>query len=371
MGADPHILFLYGNDEYAIARRLREFASMFTNASEAEMNTAHVDARTMTEDQWVNAVNSMPFLAKQRLVILENPSGRFGRSKPKRGDAAEADKQDGTAEPAGPQAEATPAAEAREKFLRSLLGIPPTTQLVIWEPVEIRYQWNPARRQHELKEPQHWLITWMKKQGLGLERFALPRADEMPGWIIKYARAQGGEIAVTAASRLADMVGTDTRQAAQEVTKLLTYVNWSRPVTAADVETLSPLTAAPDVFKMVDALATGNGKLAQRLLHRLLEFQDPFSTWGMIVRQFRYLVVAREVIDAGGGEPEAIRALGEAEGKPVQLFVARNALGQARGFTMPKLEIIYHRLLEIDEGAKTGRMPLDLALDVLVAELAG
>ena len=220
-----------------------------------------------------------------------------------------------------------------------------------------------TRAGQEQEDLKHWLVKWLKQHGFGLERHGLPVAAEMPGWIRQYAKAQGGEIAGAAASRLADLVGSDTRQAAQEVTKLLTYVNWSRPVSAADVEALSPLTAAPDVFAMVDALAAGDGRKAQRLLHRLMEFQDVFSTWGMIIRQFRLLLLAREVLDNRGGEAEAMKALG------VQPFVARKALNQARGFNMPRLEMIYHRLLEIDEGAKTGRMPLDVALDLLVAEL--
>ena len=37
---------------------------------------------------------------------------------------------------------------------------------------------------------------------------------------------------------------------------------------------------------------------------------------------------------------------------------------------MPALESIYHKLLEIDKGAKTSQVPLDLALDTLVVSLA-
>ena len=66
------------------------------------------------------------------------------------------------------------------------------------------------------------------------------------------------------------MVGADTRQAAQEISKLLAYVNWARPIKVADVEAVSIVTAEPDIFAMVDALASGNGKSAQRLLHRLV-----------------------------------------------------------------------------------------------------
>ncbi|MFH1183803.1 MAG: DNA polymerase III subunit delta [Chloroflexota bacterium] len=360
MVASSNILFLYGDDEYAIARRLREFTSIFADASEAQMNTAHLDARTMTENDWVNAVNALPFMAKHRLVILANPSARFARPKPKAGEAENGEAAQGQA---STRAAAESQAEARQKFLLALQRVPPTTRLVMWEALEVKFPWNKARQ--ETEDSRHWLIAWMQKRALELERYALPTDRDMPGWIIQYAKAQGGEIAGAAASRLADMVGTDTRQAAQEVTKLLTYVNWSRPVTAADVEALSPLTAAPDVFEMLDALAAGRSRQAQRLLHRLLENQDAFSTWGMIIRQFRLVLLAREVLDGGGGEAEAVKALG------AQPFVAKKALGQARGFTMPRLEMIYHRLLEIDEGAKTGRMPLDVALDVLLAELAG
>jgi DNA polymerase III delta subunit len=74
-------------------------------------------------------------------------------------------------------------------------------------------------------------------------------------------------------------------------------------------------------------------------------------------------LLAREVIDQHGGLPELQQALGASE------FVAKKAMGQARRFSLPALEKIYHKLLDIDEAAKTGRMPLQLSLEMLVAEL--
>jgi hypothetical protein len=50
--------------------------------------------------------------------------------------------------------------------------------------------------------------------------------------------------------------------------------------------------------------------------------------------------------------------------------VAEKVIQQARRFSLPALEAIYHRLLEIDEGAKTSQVPLDLALDTLVVDLS-
>ena len=73
----PNVYFLYGNDEFAIARRLKEFEADFSDPSSADMNTARLDARTASQDELNNAINAMPFLAPKRLVTLENPSGRY------------------------------------------------------------------------------------------------------------------------------------------------------------------------------------------------------------------------------------------------------------------------------------------------------
>jgi DNA polymerase-3 subunit delta len=191
----------------------------------------------------------------------------------------------------------------------------------------------------------------------------LPRPWEMTGWIVNETRSQGGEIEPPAAARLAEMVGVNTRQAGQEIAKLLAYVNWERQVQVRDVEAVSIVTAQESIFDFVDALSTGDSKSAQRLLHRLLENEDAFSLWGMVIRQFRLLLLAREVLDSQGDKDEVAREL------RVHPFVAEKTTGQARAFTLPVLERIYHKLLEIDEGAKTGQFSLEFALDTFILEL--
>jgi len=187
----------------------------------------------------------------------------------------------------------------------------------------------------------------------------------MAGWIQQETNKQGGKIEGEAAARLAEMVGEDTRIAAQEITKLLTYVNYARPVNTADVEQISIVGAQGSVFDLVDALGTGNDQKAQKMIHQLLETEDPFQLWGMVIRQFRLLLLAREVVDSGGSTRQVQEALG------LRDFVAQKIYDQARRFSMSALEAIYHRLLEIDEGVKTSRVPLDLALDTFTVELTG
>jgi len=319
----PNIFFFYGNDEFAIWRKLKEFEADFTDPTSAEMNTARLDARSMSEDDLGNAVNAIPFLAKRRLVLLANPSSKYNNP------------------------------QARKKFLEFIEKTPETTRLVMYDVVEPK------------EAEKHWLVKWAEKneKSIQTKAFMLPRLKDMTGWIVNESKNQGGKIEPRAAEMLKEMVGVDTRQAGMEIAKLLAYANWSRPVTGQDVEAVCIVTSQQSVFDFVDALANGSGKSAQHLLHRLLETEDEFSLWGMVVRQFRLLIQAREVLDGGGNKDDVARALG------VHPFVAGKAAQQASRFSIESLEAIYHRLLNIDERVKTSQITLDLAMDMLVVEL--
>lgn len=321
----PNLYFLFGNDEFAISRKLKDFDSDFTDPTSADMNTARLDARSMSETDLNTAVNAMPFLAKRRLVLLANPSSKYNN------------------------------ASSRKKFFEFIEKAPETTRVVMYESVEPR------------DADKHWLVKWAEKNSklIQTKAFMLPKLRDMTGWIVNETKNQSGQIEPRAAEMLKDMVGVDTRQAGMEISKLLAYANWSRTVTVADVEAVCIVTSQQSVFDFVDALSNGNGKSAQHLLHRLLESEDPFSLWGMVVRQFRLLIQAREILDGRGNKDDVARALG------VHPFVAEKTTQQATRFSIESLESIYRKLLRIDEGVKTGQSTLELAMDTLVVELAG
>ncbi len=315
-----NVLLLYGTDEFAIARRLNDIAA---KTDKDGMNTARLEARTASDEDLNNAVNAMPFLAEKRLVILANPSQKFSK------------------------------AEEKKKFIAFLANVPPTTLLVLHETVEPK------------EADRHWLVKWAAKtESAKAEALMAPNVRDMAGWIVNEMKKQGGKISPAAAAKLAELVGADPRQAAQEIAKLLSYVNWARPVESADVEAVSVSTASVDIFAFVDSLAAGDGQKSQSMLRKMFEEQDAFAIFPMIIRQFRLLIQAREVVEARGMVQDVQEALG------VHPFVAGKVFQQAGRFTMKSLEAIYRRLLKMDESAKTGVMPLDLALEMFVAELA-
>ena len=334
----PSTLLLHGNDEFAIAEHIERLCTSLGDSSTAEMNIARFDGRAGLDFEALNtAVNAAPFLAPRRLVVFLHPLAVFGSP------------------------------EGRKKLLKLLEEAPPTTTTVLVE--------------HEEFKRDHWLLKWAlshagagapqtgqsDKPGtaplVGVHVYNLPKRWEMPRRIEAEAKKQGGQIEPDAAARLAERVGEDTRIAALELTKLLTYVNFKRPVILADVEKVSIVSAQGSVFELVDALGQGDGRKAQRVLHELLESEDAFELWGMVIRQFRLLLQAREILDENGSQLEVQQELGLHE------YVAGKVTVQARRFSMAVLESIYHKLLEIDEGAKTGQVPLEVALDTLIVGL--
>jgi hypothetical protein len=59
----------------------------------------------------------------------------------------------------------------------------------------------------------------------------------------------------------------------------------------------------------------------------------------------------------------------ERDKRKVHPFVAEKLFPQAKWYSLPVLELIYHRLLEVDVMMKTSQMPGDLALETLVVDL--
>lgn len=326
----PTVYLLHGDDPLAIQQFLQELLAKMGDPGMAELNTTRLDGQTASEAELQNAALALPFLSDRRLVILTNPLAKLT------------------------------AKTAQERFTKLLESLPPTTALVLVVPDHHSY------RGWETLPPAHWLMRWMQthEERVLIKSHPLPPLDEMPGWILRQAKTRGGDIEGRAAAALTENVGNDTLLASQEIDKLLTYVNGERSITAEDVELLTAPGSQADVFKMVDALAVGDGKTALRMLRTLLEDGDEFSLFGMVVRQFRLLLQAREVMDSGGSAGAIASEL------KVAPFVAGKLHPQAQRFTLPELEDIYHRLLEIDEAAKTSATPLTLSLELLIADLS-
>lgn len=323
-----------------MSRKVDEVLAQYSDPATADLNVTVLNGAQASEAQLHTAASSMPFLAPKRVVIIHNPLARL---------AAKA---------------------AQEQFLSFLNSLPATTVLVLviddyFKNAKLKGGWQAV---WQVLGEKHWLQKWAHDAGarVVVRTYQLPPKGEMTKWILAQAREAGGEFHPTAAAVLADYVGGETRIAHLEIHKLLTYVDFARPVQINDVEKLTPYGNPPNIFEMVDALASGNARQAQKVFHQLLETDEPPLLFGMVVRQFRLLIQGRELLDEGGDATQAVKEIAEMNSK----FVAEKALRQAGRFRLEELEAIYHRLLELDTAVKMGDMSYELGIDLLIAEMA-
>lgn len=320
-----------------MSRKVDEMVKHFADPATADLNITRLNGGQASEADIRTAAMSLPFLSAKRVVVIDNPLAHLKEK------------------------------EDQEKFVDFLNKLPETTILILviddyYRNVPIKGQWQKL---WQVLGEKNWLQAWVREAGsrAAIRTYQMPQKGEMTRWILKQAKEAGGEFNPAAASVLSDYVGGETRVASLEINKLLTYVNFARPVQVEDVERLTPYANPPNIFEMVDALAGGNTAKAQKVFHELLETDEPAMLFGMVVRQFRLLLQAREILDEGGNENQAVKEIAEIKSK----FVAKKALRQARRFKMVDLESIYHRLLELDSDVKQGETSYELGIDLLIA----
>ena len=320
----PSVYILYGDHEFGIEDFLNNrLKPKMGGSANAEMNITKLDGSSAALEEIQAETHAMPFLTERRMVILKQPLG------------------------------AVKGKTQQKKFLALLESVPATTACVLLI-------------NRNLKNS-HWLLTWAEKhpRQVWKRAFALPRGQAMSRWIQEQAADRGGEFTPRAAQLLASYLDEDPRLAALEIEKLLTYVNLSRSVTVEDVQKLTADVRQGDVFRMVDAVGTGDGETATRMLHRLLDENDPLPLFGMIVRQFRLLIQVREILNTNPSQDHYAIA-NQIDQHP---YPIKKIIPQARQFNLNQLQVIYQQLSEVDQAMKTGALDGDLALDLLVAAL--
>jgi DNA polymerase-3 subunit delta len=279
--------------------------------------------------------DSLPFLTEQRLVIVRGLLARL------------------TGKSDNEETESGSSADFIDGLIEYFGIFPDSTALILAETKSIN-------------EKSRLLKAASQVKGAQILKLDVPKGAELTRWISKRAKAGEGEFTPAAAEALALAAGDEPRLLAGEIDKLLAYVNWARPVEPADVEKLTPAAGEAVIWDLVDALGARNAQLALNRFHTLLAMpsQDQFAIFNMIVRQFRFLLQTKELIEKGGNVTSVMQTL-----EIKSNFSAEKYVKQSRNFSLKQLEAIYHQLLELDLALKSGAGEDTTALDTFIAAL--
>lgn len=182
---------------------------------------------------------------------------------------------------------------------------------------------------------------------------------EVPAWLTREAARMGKRLTPGAVEALAAGSGAGLRALRLELEKLAAYVDDRPQITEEDVRAVGALESDPRLFALADAIGERHVRRATQLLQGILAREHPLPVLGMIARQFRLLVRARE---AGRSQAAVARAAG------VTPYVAGKLLRQVTRYGAEDFPAIFALLEEADRAIKSTGQP-ELALETLVVQL--
>lgn len=288
---------------------LRRIVGVFV-AEHTDMALEQFDGEEAEFDRMRESLQSLPFLASRKLVVMRAPS---------------ANKQ---------------FAEAAEGLFAEL---PETTDVVIVEPKldkRIAY-FKLLKKQKNFKEYNE----------LDTPQFAR--------WLANTVKEQGGSLTMGDATYLVDRVGANQQLLSNEIRKLMHY---DKAVTRQVIDLLTDKTPQSTIFELLDAALSGQHKRALDLYQEQRAMKvEPQQILALLGWQLHILALVKT---AGERDPGEIAR--EAKLNP---FVVRKSQSVVRRMSLAELKTLIHDVFLLDIRLKSESIDADEALQNLILTL--
>ena len=160
-----------------------------------------------------------------------------------------------------------------------------------------------------------------------------------------------------------ETVDNDMENIRQETEKLICYTEGRDVVTTADVDAICSVHIESKIFEMIQAVASKQQKQAMRLYQDLLTLKEPpMRILFLLARQFNMLLEIKELTMKGYTQSIIAQKTG------IRDFIVRKNMSLTRAFTFEELRGAVENCAEMEEAVKTGRMPDQLAVELIIIQ---
>jgi len=304
------VVTLTGTNKFVLQTALAALTAEFIR-EQGEIAVERLDGEEATFDRLRESLQSTPFLANKKMVILHNGS---------------ANKQ---------------FVEQAEKLLTEL---PETTEAVLVEPkLDKRSSYYKfLKKSSELRD-----FTELDENGLAQ-------------WLVESAQAREGRLSISDARYLAERVGLDQQLLDNELDKLLLY---APAVTRETIDLLTEPAPQSTIFELLDAAFSGNLKRSLNLYNEQRQQKvEPANIIAMLTWQLRSLALVKT---AAGRSVDSI-----ARETKLNPYVIQKAQTGAAGITFGHLKQLISDLLVLDVRSKRESIDLDEALQLFLMKIA-
>ena len=270
-------------------------------------------------DAIIAAVETIPFMADKRLIVLRDHPALLGRS------------------------------EADDRFLDYLAHVPDSAILLFY------CTGKPDGRKK--------LYTAIKKYGK-IVTFDRLKNQELTSWVTASFHELGKECDARTADFLIFTCGTDSNLLNGEIAKIASYRPEDPNVSADDIRALATPSTECTVFSMVDAVVAGQSVRAMTLMQNLLHSgEDRLYLLAMLLRQFKMLQHVKIMQYEKQSRDYIVKHLG------VPPFAAEQYIRQASAYTGGQVKQAVRWCLDMEYAVKSGRINQEGSLETVMLRL--
>lgn len=310
-----------GDDAYLRDESIRAVVRQAVGGGDAEMAVSKMPGERARLADVLDEVRTLPFLAKCRVVVVEN---------------------------------ADPFVTAHRKELEAYAEKPSTSGVLV---LSVK-SWPGNTK----------LAKLVEKVGLAIDCKS-PDERELPAWLVQLAKSRGVKLDDDAARLMVELAGAEVGLLASDVEKLAVFVGDRAHVASADVARMVGSGRVETIWSIIDAATTGRGTEALADLdHLLASGEAPQAILAAIASNLRKVhhagqlrlarVDLRSACQAAGIYPNAVDKAGKQHAH----------LGPGRVASLPAL--LRAADLELKGGKAGSPLPPKIVLEALIAELA-
>ena len=301
---------LTGENSFMLRAELTQLVQQFLD-EHGDMALERLDGEESSFERMQEALQSLPFLASKKMVVLRAPS---------------LNKQ---------------FTENAERLLKEL---PESTDLILVEP-------KLDKRSSYFK---------LVKKVTDFREFTELDRNGLARWLVSAAKAQGGSVSPGDASYLVDRAGASQQLLRHELEKLLLF---NPNISRESIDLLIEPTPQSTIFELLEAAFAGNTKRALQLYEEQRALKvEPQQIIAMLAWQLHILALIKAA--SGRATDQVAR---EAKLNP---FVVRKSAAIANKLTLTKLKALIADLLMIDRRLKREALDADEALQNYFVQLS-
>lgn len=326
------VYLIHGEEQYLTEYALKQLHETCVNPAYEDFNYSVIDAEVESGDALFNALETLPFFEERKYIIVRN-APYF-------------------------KAQGNPLSDAETERLVNYLKAPYSSNCLIFV--------TEAKLDKRKKTTKA-----IQKSGVVIEMKKLT-SKELGRWISKKLKTDQKEILSTDLNYLVSVLGYLDKNSDKnlydldnELRKLVAAVGVKTRIERSDIDAVIEKPVENNIFLMVDATAEKNPKIAFQVLNQLLlNGEAEIKILFMITRHFKLLNRVKVMLDKG----YTTMAIAPEIGLPQ--FIAKNYVKQASKFSLKRIQTILMACASYDRRIKTGKMSADVAIEVLMTEIA-